>query len=383
MIEGQLPKRDVRFTELDALRGIAALTVVFSHLRLLLTPPHQQITWKTSALLLISAGQEAVFFFFLLSGFVLSLPLLRGKKQPYFVFLIRRIIRIYGPYLGALAIALIGASIWHAPPGSNRWENLTWTQPVNWRLVVHHILFIGNYDWAQYNTAFWSLVIEMRISIIFPFMFLLVQRLRAAMSLVVACLCSIIATIIIARWPEMAQTMMTLEYAAIFICGILLATYLDTANAWYQRLSSGARIVLLLVSASLYAFGHQLALMVRQQNFSLDLWLIVPGAAGYMLLSLNSQRISAVLNSVVPKFLGRISYSLYLVHSTVLFALVRILPNRLSLAVQIPIYVVASIFLSYLFCIALEEPCLRLGRCFASQNKTISTPSLCVGEQVV
>ena len=55
--------------------------------------------------------------FFLLSGFVLSVPYLRGKGQAYPVYLIRRILRIYAPYLAALALAVAGA-----PPGMGRWD---------------------------------------------------------------------------------------------------------------------------------------------------------------------------------------------------------------------------------------------------------------------
>jgi len=66
-----------RFHELDAIRGLAALMVVFSHFVLI-----WQIPWRDEPGFLsflrypFITGHEAVMLFFLLSGFVLSLPYL-------------------------------------------------------------------------------------------------------------------------------------------------------------------------------------------------------------------------------------------------------------------------------------------------------------------
>jgi len=46
--------------------------------------------------------------FFLLSAFVLALPYLKGDGLEYPAYLARRVIRIYGPYLFALALAVAG-----------------------------------------------------------------------------------------------------------------------------------------------------------------------------------------------------------------------------------------------------------------------------------
>jgi peptidoglycan/LPS O-acetylase OafA/YrhL len=73
MQDGPLtPRPELRYPELDSLRGLAAL---------------------------------------------LSIPYLRGKGQPYPVYLVRRILRIYAPYLFALALAVARAAIWHGSLG--------------------------------------------------------------------------------------------------------------------------------------------------------------------------------------------------------------------------------------------------------------------------
>src|SRR5665213_3578455 len=169
-----------RFHELDAMRGLAAVVVLGNHFRNMFYPTvlfaHG---WQSVFLYPLVSGRESVMFFFLLSGFVLSLPFLRGKRQPYSIFLRRRILRIYGPYLGALVLALIGCALWHNRPGSTGWRGATWSNQVDLRSVLQHVLFIGNYNYERYNTAFWSLVYEMRISIIFPLLFVVANRLKA------------------------------------------------------------------------------------------------------------------------------------------------------------------------------------------------------------
>src|SRR5208282_647946 len=83
-----------RLSELDALRGIAALSVVLWHFfcATYTVPGVRPIYW-------IARGDGAVVLFFLLSGFVLSLPFFRAQKPAYLSFIIRRVCRIYLPYL--------------------------------------------------------------------------------------------------------------------------------------------------------------------------------------------------------------------------------------------------------------------------------------------
>ena len=72
----------VRLTELDSLRGLAALSVVFAHY-LHVFPVGGEVDRMAhvatrTPLYLAYAGHEAVILFFLLSGFVLALPFLGG-----------------------------------------------------------------------------------------------------------------------------------------------------------------------------------------------------------------------------------------------------------------------------------------------------------------
>ncbi len=87
-----------RFYELDSLRGVAALTVVLHHFSRICPENFTHLLIRTPLRLLL-AGDQAVILFFLLSGFVLTLPYKKNTSLSYGPFLLRRVCRIYLPYL--------------------------------------------------------------------------------------------------------------------------------------------------------------------------------------------------------------------------------------------------------------------------------------------
>ena len=111
-----LPSID--FTILDGLRGIAAVYVVFNHARgnlfiggLKYAQIKSVSLWSMSEKLYFSAlqctalGREFVILFFILSGFSIAFSL--NGKPKVSGFYIRRLIRIYPPYLIALIWAFL------------------------------------------------------------------------------------------------------------------------------------------------------------------------------------------------------------------------------------------------------------------------------------
>ena len=109
----------------------------------------------------LANGHSAVVLFFIMSGFVLSLPQLRGKPVNYPTYLIKRICRIYLPYLVALGIAIVGCYLFY-----NRLHGTadgTWDQSPSSHTIRQSLLMVTSYDAMHYNGAFWSIIEEMRI----------------------------------------------------------------------------------------------------------------------------------------------------------------------------------------------------------------------------
>jgi peptidoglycan/LPS O-acetylase OafA/YrhL len=359
------------FHELDSLRGLAALTVVFHHFSRICSPQVVHVLDRTPLRLLI-AGQQAVILFFVLSGFVLTLPYKRKDSLSYKLFLLRRVCRIYLPYLGALAFAVVCDLQFSSPHlSSNYWINWTWSAPVTPRLLVQHILFLGNYDWAQFNTAFWSLVYEMRISLIFPFIAFAVLRFRslwlaccaAVLSLSFFPLAMLFSSALHLSTHAAINTTLTLHYAAFFLIGSLAAKHLDLVNRRYAQLSSLQASAIALVSLTLYGFANASSLV---QRFSIpaDLydWGTAAGATMLIVFAMNSRPFHSFLTNRTIHHLGKISYSLYLVHGTILFVLVHTLLGRVPMDRLLLIYLAATLLVTEIFHRVIERPAMLLGR---------------------
>jgi len=344
-----------RFRELDALRGIAALVVVLFHYTLFypIKPPLLSLVASP-----LTAGHESVTLFFVLSGLVLTLPFLSDKSLPYNVYLQRRALRIYGPYLGALVLSVIGCAVWnHYSKFSPAPASHMWTYAVTRNSIIQHVLFLGNYP-SHYNMTFWSLVYEMRISIIFPLLYLIARKAKTVATLVLTLGC--LATGLKASIP-------TIEYAGFFLMGILIANNLETIAIWFKSRAGWARSAFAGLAFLLYEEGHHMDQMADP--------LIAMGAAGLLIVVMNSTTIRTALNTPIPIFLGRISYSLYLIHSLVLLPLLAVLKGRVPAPLFLLVYVSLAVLASWGFYAAVEAPFMRLSRAVKAPSDEKETHS--------
>ena len=371
-----------RFYELDSLRGMAALTVVLHHFSHLCSAGFIHLLIRTPLRLLI-AGHQAVILFFFLSGFVLTLPYKKKTGLGYGPFLVKRVCRIYLPYLGALILAILcDLSFPSHGPYNNYWINYTWSQPVTAHLVIQHILFLGNYDWLQFNTAFWSLVYEMRISLVFPFIAVAVLRLRTIWPIVCAVVLSLaffptallLSTILhLYSLNAAINTTRTFHYAAFFIIGSVLAKHLHAINRWYARLKPAHAAALALVSLALYGFSNASSLI---QHLSLpeDLfdWPVAAGAVMLIIFAMNSRPFRSFLRIRTIHYLGERSYSLYLIHGTILFALIHTIMGRVRMDVLLLVYLAVSLIVTEIFYRLIERPSMLLGRRLTTTRRVLS-----------
>lgn len=100
----------VRFAELDAYRGVAALLIVIHHLYLQTRDGHDRYLYEGALPHLLFVNLDAaVTGFFVLSGFLVFLPFARaaaaqrGPVSPR-VFLVRRALRILPVYYVAILL---------------------------------------------------------------------------------------------------------------------------------------------------------------------------------------------------------------------------------------------------------------------------------------
>jgi peptidoglycan/LPS O-acetylase OafA/YrhL len=335
---GSPPNRDQkRYESLDAVRGIAALIVVFHHCLLIFpvwsdvalhnvypTPPAAIVGHPPFSLLW--NGSAAVNVFFVLSGFVLALLFLRPNAPGYPAFVVKRICRIYLPYIAVIAIAmlLMTATAPHNAPELSEWIHLSWTGPVTGPLVASHLLMLSRENTVD-NPA-WSLFIEMRYSLVFPLIMFFVIRLKGP--ILVALLFLSLAAIPFLDRIEHIPLVNSLRYTFLFVGGAVLAKYKSPVREWFQNLSSFSRIALGVTSlACVDAFGSV------SQLPSSALAAVTPQFGALLLLAtvVGSRKIHRFLVKKPLLWLGRISYSLYLSHVVLLLTLVWTLHTRVPM----------------------------------------------------
>lgn len=380
-----------RLSELDSIRGLAAVTVVIGHF-FVIFPSFAQIThgqnnfgwenlFKYSPLHIFWSGHEAVILFFILSGFVLALPFYLDKPFSYPAYLIKRVCRIYLPYFCAviiaflLKIALYSGSI----PYLSSWFNNIWHRDITWDNILDHLLLIGDFPNYLYNPVLWSLVHEMRISLIFPFIVLLIKRFHWGWSLSIGYLIYYLGFQLqgnsVYLFGSTNDYFITVKYSYMFIIGAVLAKHHQQIGTWLRRIHVRFRFFFLLFAITLYIskwlfYEWQ---WVRESFYN-DL-LIAVGGSCLLLIGLYSKRTSRFLLQRFIQFLGRISYSLYLYHVLILLSMIHLLTPYLPLWAILTITPFVIFGFTYLLYRYVEQPSAQLGRTL-TKKKTKLYPSL-------
>lgn len=361
--------RGHRFLELDSLRGLAAFAVVLGHFRggLATSPPQTFLVISR----LFGSGHAAVVLFFLLSGFVLTGPYLQPQWPAYTAFLIKRICRIWLPYIAAIVLSAgFAAKLYSTTKTGNPWIDQTWSKPFSARLLLQHLLMVGHYDDVQLNTAIWSLVIEMRISIAFPAIVWLTTKHRPA-SLLAACLPATLALGYLSNRYGHGMLCDTLFYGMMFLVGSLLRRHHEVLSRVVTR-GPIAPAALLALGILCYQAGESVPFAklgaASPQAIYLSDWVIALGGLLILTLSIAYAPLRHLLHGRSVMWLGTRSYSIYLLHGTVLFTLIRLhWMNNFSMA-MLSIYLFAVLGAAEIFHRLIEVPSMTLGRRFGSKN---------------
>ena len=80
-----------------------------------------------------------------------------------------------------------------------------------------------------------------------------------------------------------------------------------------------------------------------------------------------------LINSTIHH-LGQISYSLYLIHGTILFVLIHTLLGRVPMGVLLIIYLSVTLLVTEIFYRLIERPFMLLGRRLTAPRTTLKQP---------
>jgi peptidoglycan/LPS O-acetylase OafA/YrhL len=355
-----------RFDELDSLRGLAAISVLMHHFLLVKDSSSQQESILRIFLYPFQNGPAAVVLFFTLSGFVLSLPVWRETKISYPHFVLRRTFRIYPPYLFALLLSVAGAYLFHShkQPHLSLWFQGSWSTPVDPDSVLQHLLFIGpKYQAAQYNTVFWTLILEMQISLIFPILMNIVRHMPSGGEWLLAGFIWMLGLVLSYLFP-LSSLGGIIYWSSFFVAGAISARLVLTKPSPFSRIFTRTStlsfsLMLLVCSTFIGHSGSNIMMLISYLPCGI-------GSLGTVFCAIYHRSFHRLLQAAVPTFLGRISYSLYLLHAIVLNICFHILyPSWSFSAIFLP-YALATLILATLFHKFVEKPAIQLGRWLTS-----------------
>ncbi|MDD9266036.1 acyltransferase family protein [Paenibacillus sp. GCM10023248] len=368
-----------RYDELDSLRGLAAATVVFCHLlplgnfwlmnKLDKTPFH-----------LLWAGHEAVILFFILSGFVLSLPYYNNdfKKPIYKNYLIRRICRIYLPYAVSVIIAIVCMKSFYS---IDFFKLGGWfDKPISSDLVLNHAVLITEFDSYRFNMVVWSLVHEMRISLIFPLLMFLVLKFSWKRNLILSVSGSIFFYVLYVAFLKVfnydatklqGSYLYTIHYFGFFVAGALLAKNREHLNLIYAKMGRSLKITLLVAGVLAYTYNwwflNDLSIV---HLLIVNDWIIAVGAAIFILFFVNSKAISSLVLKRPIRFVGKISYSLYLYHLIVALSVANYFHGKLPMEVITGISIALTFIVATVMYYLIENPSINLGKIMTQPKKS-------------
>jgi peptidoglycan/LPS O-acetylase OafA/YrhL len=379
-----------RFYSLDSVRGISSFIVLTSHILGVLPWFWQPVgaagiwyhLYYYSPLHLFTAGREAVMIFFALSGFVLTLSI-RNTPTSYSEYLIRRIFRIVLPYAASV---LVGAAlykimhVWAFPKGMSVWAQGLIPADISLREIGDNVAMTG-IDWhMRINPVAWSLVHEIRISVLMPVLiFLIVRRPRtaAASSILLAIGLFVPAVYQINAFSIPVTLLQTLMYVPVFLLGGALAVHMETVSAWFLRMT---KLQIFAVSVAAYV-AIQFRWLVSE-NETLALFANAIGAALVIAVASSLPGVVRILEKKPLIFSGKISYSLYLSHMAVMLLVVISLGQFMPVDLVLPLAVVICLMAAYIFYRLFERPSLQLANILYKRPKANARPAAKTSQSV-
>ncbi len=336
------------FRALDGLRGLAVLFVLLSHSGNAGFFFHRFLDFSGS-------GKIGVYLFFVLSAYLLdrqiAIALMSNKssKKYWLNYLLRRFLRIYPLFF--IALLVHGLMTLTGYPTVIR----TFMD-----LFLHMTMFIG-------KSIFWSIPVEFKYYFISPLIMVLCQRwfnweLKPVMiSLLVL---SFIAVFAQYHWPM--SIVSTFRHFPIFLIGTLISIYeLLNQKSLVERTKPShfdragiVGLILIILSVPYYFKGISNSPVNFQDSIYYFpyafLWGIILIAAKY-----GKGIIKWVLELKLFRFIGTISFSMYLFHMPVLILMLKLdlnIPDFL----KVYVFFLLSIMISTMTYLAIERPLSKI-----------------------
>ena len=337
---------------LNGLRAVSVTVVILSHLYTQLGIPEEFLPISSAT---------AVDVFFVISGFLITLLLIREQDRHHQVsirnFFIRRVFRIvpaYVAFLGVMyAVSLLG------------WTKLNPVQLLIALTYTSNIFVGGPLDPGNDLRHTWSLCVEEHFYFVWPFLFVGLGRVGAArFAIGYTLITPLIRVVCRIVFPSLMIRFFTLTRVDAILIGCCIAFALTTPRfAKYLAFSPTVARALTFASCLVLFANHQLICHFSHQSKLVQLYgNILAGTVNLLPLSAIVIAVTRYPQSTIGQFLnsgplvvtGILSYSLYLWQQPLTN------PEQKAAICQVPINVVFICLCAVLSYNLIEKPFLKL-----------------------
>jgi peptidoglycan/LPS O-acetylase OafA/YrhL len=362
----------VRLRSLDGLRGYAALVVVLCHALLSspalflssYVPTHLHrfsLDWWLSRppLNLLWSGQQPVIIFFVLSGLVVVLPFIRPAPPTaaqWIGYYPRRLLRLYLPVWAAIALAVGLAAAVHRHPVAGRSFWLSFHDNPHWGGVAHDTTLVGGTD--VLNGPLWTLQWEVWFSLLLPLYVVLARVARRASLIKILLMLDLVAVGVRTHHAS-------LTYLPVFGAGAAIAGDLDQVADLAARLRGRWLISISLLLVGLALLDMPAIRLLHGPVPVADAGDSVMSAAGATLLVtlvLIAEPVRAACETRTAQWLGRQSFSLYLIHEPIVVSAVLLFGRTTDVLLVAAVSVPIALLAAWLFQLVIEGRAHDLSR---------------------
>jgi peptidoglycan/LPS O-acetylase OafA/YrhL len=304
---------------------------------------------------LVWAGGEAVLVFFVLSGLVLAMPAARGAIIDWRAYYPQRLLRLYLPTIAAavFAYALIRAVSRKPIPHASWWlsahpATASVTDVLSDASILRGTVFV--------NPAFWSLQWEVVFSLLLPLFLILLVRVRRWPLARVVALLGLIALGDITGHAS-------LRYLPIFGLGVVMAQQIKELDRLGQRFNGYhvAQRAAVVAGALLLVVSQWWLIALHHGGIDRNTGAVVGACLVVWLFACTASSTRLGTRSGVA-WLGKRSFSLYLVHEPIVVTIAYLLHGRPNVIAVLALSLPLSLFAAELFGRAVEMPSHRLSR---------------------
>lgn len=291
-----------RIDFLDVVRGIAAVAVLIAHTSEIFFPESVAF-WNNY----LNLGQVGVVSFFLVSGFVIPFSL--EKSNSLYAFFLSRIFRIYPLYLFVIAIGFL-LLMFGIRPGYTIFQQNLWVNISSHFLFAQEYLPEHKFGIVNLVNGSWTLFLEAFWYCLFAFLFLIKSNKKTEFLLLLVNG----AFLFLSITSFLSDTRLPLgRIGMLFNCMMGLLAYRFFTEQTTDKVFKKWFIVSLInLGIGIWvAFGWY-----KNELFSLTCVLISWSVAYVLFFVFFFLRNKKVTNNKLVKYLGTISYSVYLLHPT-------------------------------------------------------------------